>query len=324
MNQPLTLDEAAAVVLDSGAELRAGGTDTTARRRGGVTRSAAVQIPLLPALHGITRQADGTTRIGALTGVAELSDDPGLQADYPALTRTAGALATPQIRTAGTLGGNLLQHNRCWYYRNPHFSCYRDGGEGCPARTGIHLHAAVIDQGPCIAPHPSSIAIALLSYDARIDVHELGTLSVADLYGDGSDPTRDHLLAPQQILTAVTLPAPLSGERAAYNRAISRAGAEWPLVEAVARVSVSDGIVTAAGVAAGGIAHTPLRLPEVEDALLGREPTPEILFTAATAATERCSPLPQTRYKVELLRDTVLDVLEKAVGAEAPTRAETN
>ncbi|HET6354817.1 FAD binding domain-containing protein [Streptomyces sp.] len=317
MNQPLTLDEAAAVVAANGGELRAGGTDTVARRRGGVTRAASVQIPLLPALRGITRQAEGTTRIGALTGVAELAEDPGLQADYPALTLTAGALATPQIRHAGTLGGNLLQHNRCWYYRNPYFSCYRDGGDGCPARTGVHLHAAVIDQGPCIAPHPSSIAIALLSYDAQVDVHEGGTLPVADLYGDGSDPTRDHLLAPQQILTAVTLPAPLPGERAAYNRAISRAKAEWPLVEAVARVTVSDGIVTTVAVAAGGIAHTPLRMTDVEDALLGREPTPENLFTAATAATTRCSPLPQTRYKVELLRDTVLDVLETALRAEA-------
>ncbi|NUK36801.1 FAD binding domain-containing protein [Streptomyces lunaelactis] len=319
MNQPLTLDEASAVVLDNDAELRAGGTDTTARRRGGVTRRASVQIPLLPSLHGIVRQADGTTRIGALTGVAELCADPGLQAGYPALTRTAGALATPQIRTAGTLGGNLLQHNRCWYYRNPHFSCYRDGGDDCPARTGVHPNAAVIDQGPCIAPHPSSIAIALLVHDAQVDVHERGTLSVADLYGDGSDPTRAHLLAPQEILTAVTLPAPLPGERAAYNRAISRAEAEWPLVEAVARVTVSDDVVTAVAVAAGGIAHTPLRLPEVEDALLGRRPTPEILLSAATAATERCSPLPQTRYKVELLRDTVLDVLEKAIG-NAPVR----
>ncbi|MFI9610487.1 FAD binding domain-containing protein [Streptomyces sp. NPDC052023] len=316
MNQPSTLDEAAALVLDHGGELRAGGTDTTARRRGGVTRGGSVLIPLLPALHGITRQDDGTTRIGALTGVAELSEDPGLRADYPALTMTSGALATPQIRTAGTLGGNLLQHNRCVYYRNPHFSCHRDGGDGCPARTGVHLHAAVIDQGPCVAPHPSSIAIALLAYDAVIDVHAQGLMPVADLYGDGSDPTRDHLLGPEQILTAVTLPAPLAGELAAYNRAISRAKAEWPLVEAVARVAVSDGIVTSVAVAVGGVAHTPLRLPEVEDALLGREPTPDRLLTAASAAMARCAPLPQTRFKVELLRDTVLDVLETATRAE--------
>ena len=118
------------------------------------SRRRPSRSPRLPALRGITRRADGTTRIGALTSVAELAADPGLRADYPALTMTAGALATPQIRAAGTLGGNLLQRNRCWYYRNPHFSCYRDGGDGCPARTGIHLHAAVVFrvEAPARAP----------------------------------------------------------------------------------------------------------------------------------------------------------------------------
>ncbi|MFE0703164.1 FAD binding domain-containing protein [Streptomyces sp. NPDC058872] len=317
MNQPLTLNEASAAVLDGGGELQAGGTDTTARRHAGITARPTVQIPLLSDLHGITRRADGTTRIGALTTVAELSSHPELMADYPALPETAGALATPQIRNVGTLGGNLLQHNRCWYYRNPHFRCHRDGGDACPAHGGVTLHGTVVPQGPCIAPHPSSIAIALLGYDADVEVHELGTVGVADLYGDGSDPTRDHLLAPHQILTAVTLPAPLAGEHAAYNRAISRAKAEWPLVEAVARAAMSDGLVRAVAVAAGGIAHTPLRLPEVEGVLLGREPTPELLLAAATAATERCAQGEGTRFKVDLLRDIVLDVLEGTIPTEA-------
>ncbi|MFE0645082.1 2Fe-2S iron-sulfur cluster-binding protein [Streptomyces sp. NPDC058877] len=214
----------------------------------------------------------------------------------------------------GSKRGNLLQHNRCWHYRNPHFRCHRDGGDECPAHSGVTLHGTVVPQGPCIAPHPSSIAIALLGYDAAVEVHGLGTVGVADLYGDGSDPTRDHLLAPHQILTAVTLPAPLSGERAAYDRAISRAEAEWPLVETVARAAMSDGLVRAVAVAAGGIAHTPLRLPEVEGVLLGRRPTPELLLTAAT---ERCAQREGTRFKVDLLRDTVLDVLKGAIPAEA-------
>ncbi|RSS60527.1 FAD binding domain-containing protein, partial [Streptomyces sp. WAC06614] len=156
MNRPRTLDEAAALVRAGHGELRAGGTDTTARRHRAAAGPPPVQIPPLPALYGITRHGDGTTRLGALTTLAALAADPGLRADYPALTRTAAAVATPQIRAAATLGGNLLQHNRCAYYRNPHVRCFRDGGDGCPARDGVHRHAAVIDQGPCIAPHPSS------------------------------------------------------------------------------------------------------------------------------------------------------------------------
>ncbi|MFD9466525.1 FAD binding domain-containing protein [Streptomyces sp. NPDC060027] len=312
MNQPRTLSETAESVRTLRGELRAGGTDRVARVRAGIAQGSAIQIPPLPDLNGITAQADGTVRLGALTLISELADDPVLQTHYPALTLTAGALATPQIRAAGTLGGNLLQHNRCWYYRNPHFTCYRNGGDSCPARTGVHHHAVVIDQGPCVAPHPSSIAMALIGYDAWIDVHERGAFHITDLYGDGSDPTHDHLLDAHDVLTAVTLPAPLPGERAAYHRAISRAKAEWPLVEAVARLTLSAGVIETAAVTAGGIARTPLRLPAVEAALVGRSATAENLLAAAEEATHGCSPLPHTQYKVELLRDTVLEVLERA------------
>nr|MBA2309820.1 FAD binding domain-containing protein [Pseudonocardiales bacterium] len=255
-------------------------------------------------------------RIGALATVAAIAADPMLAASYPALTATAGALATPQIRAAGTLGGNLLQRNRCWYYRNPHFSCFQTGGDGCPARDGLNLYSAVIDQGPCVAPHASSLAMALLAYDARVEVHGRGTVAVHELYGDGSDPTRDHLLDAGEVLLAVELPAPVPGERAAYHRAISRAEAEWPLVEAVARLVVDGSTITLAAVAVGGVAHTPLRLPEVEAALVG-QPTapgqlPAQLLAAAQTATQRCEPLAQTGYKVDLLRDTVLEVVERA------------
>lgn len=317
MNPVLTtLEEVARALRDNGGELRAGGTDVTARQRSGQAAGPFVDLSVVSAMpYGIEWADDGSATIGALTTVAEIASDPRLRASYPALSATAAALATPQIRTAGTLGGNLLQRNRCWYYRNRHFSCFQTGGDGCPARDGLHLYSAVIDQGACVAPHPSSIAMALLAYDSYADVYERGRLPVSELYGDGSDPTRDHLLDSDQVLLSVGLPIPESGERAAYHRAIGRAEAEWPLVEAVARVVVDGRKIAAAGVAVGGAAHTPLRLPEVEGALVGSEVgsrSPAALLAAAEAALARCSPLPQTGYKVGLLRDTVLEVLERA------------
>jgi xanthine dehydrogenase YagS FAD-binding subunit len=309
----MTLDAVISVVRQGG-ELRAGGTDTSARSRTGRAPGPFVDLAAVPGLRGIEWRPDGGARIGALTSIAELATDPRLRAGYPALAATAGGLATPQIRAAGTLGGNLLQRNRCWYYRNPRFACYQTGGDSCPARAGLHLYSAVVDQGPCVAPHPSSIAMALLAYDARVDVHGRGTLPVADVYGDGSDPTRDHLLGPGEVLTAVELPAPAADERAAYHRAIGRAEAEWPLVEAVARLVVTGGAVRTVAVAAGGVAHTPLRLPEVEAALDGAVITWDALRAAAEQVTDRCAPLPQTGYKVALFRDTVLEVLERAAG----------
>ncbi|PZR93408.1 MAG: oxidoreductase [Candidatus Nephthysia bennettiae] len=300
-----------------GGELRAGGTDVTARQRVGRATAPFIDLRAAAELHGIEWRADGGARIGAMTSVAALVTDPQLRAAYPALSLTAGGLATPQVRAAGTLGGNLLQRNRCWYYRNPRFSCFQTGGEGCPARDGLHLYSAVIEQGPCIAPHASSIAMALLAYDdVYADVHGRGRVPLADVYGDGSDPTLDHLLAPTDVLLAVELPAPTLGEAAAYHRAIGRAEGEWPLVEAVARLVIDDAsVITSAAVAVGAVAHTPLRLPEVGAALVGQVATSADLLAAAALATERCSPLPQTGYKVDLLRDTVLEVLERAADA---------
>jgi len=310
-----TVVDVVAEVTGRGGELRAGGTDVTARRALGRSTGPWVDLGGVDGLRGIERRPDGSVRIGAMTTVAEIAADAGLCAGHPALTDTARGLATPQIRTMATLGGNLLQRNRCWYYRNPRFTCFQTGGDGCPARAGQHLYSSVVDLSPCVAPHASSVAVALLTYDATADVHGRGTLPVADLYGPDAD--RDHVLAPSDVLLAVDLPAPTEGERAAYHRAIGRAEAEWPLVEAVARIVVDDGVITTAAVAVGGVARTPLRLPEVEAALLGRPATPGTLGAAADAATARCTPLPQTGYKVALLRGTVLHVLERATAPPA-------
>ncbi|MGG8406351.1 FAD binding domain-containing protein, partial [Streptomyces sp. 12297] len=233
----------------------------------------------------------------------------------PALALAAGTAATPQIRAAGTLGGNLLQRNRCWYFRNPHVDCLQKGGTGCPAREGDHHFGVVSGDGPCIAPHPSTLAMALLTYDAQAEVHGESPRNIVDLYGDGDGLHHaDHLLPPDRILTSVRLPAPLPGERAACHRAVSRAHAEWPLVEATARLALDGDTVTHAAVAAGGVARVPLRLTEVEAALIGREATPEALVEAAATVLARCRPQPQTGYKATLFRDTVLEVLERAAG----------
>ncbi|WP_309237091.1 FAD binding domain-containing protein [Actinomadura sp. BRA 177] len=297
-----TIEDAAAAVRDTGGELRAGGTDI-------MTRAARPPVDLLgiPALRGITWRPDGSARIGALTTIADLLADDRLTAAYPALAATAAAVATPQIRNVATVGGNLLQRNRCWYPRNS-LTCHQTGGDTCPARDGAHLYSAVIDQGPCIAPHPSSLAGALLTYAATAEVHGRDALDVADLYGDGTDPTRDHRLDPTEILQAVLLPAP-TPERAAYRRATAREMAEWPLVEAAARLTFDGETITTAAVAVGGVARTPLLLPEVAEALVGKPATQETLAAAADLATARCSPFPQTAYKVPLLRATLIDTL---------------
>ncbi|MFD7098892.1 FAD binding domain-containing protein [Streptomyces xanthophaeus] len=315
MSTEPALGDLSAAVLARGGELRAGGTDTTARQRSGVSPGPFTDLAGAGPLRGCTQLRGGGLRIGALTTLAALADDPQVRAGWPALALSAGSAATPQIRAAGTVGGNLLQRNRCWYYRNPHVSWLQKGGTGCPAREGDHHFGVVSGDGPCITPHPSTLAMALLTYDAEAEIHGESPRPVADLYGDGDRLFHaDHLLPPDRILTAVQLPAPLPGERAAYHRATSRAHGEWPLVEAAVRLAFDGATVTHAAVAAGGVARVPLRLPEVEAALIGRAATPEVLAAAAATVLTRCRPLPQTAYKTGLFGNTVLEALERATG----------
>jgi xanthine dehydrogenase YagS FAD-binding subunit len=154
--------------------------------------------------------------------------------------------------------------------------------------------------------------MALMTYAATIDTTQRDGLGVGDVLGDGSDPSRDHLLADDEVLTRVTLPPPAAGERAAYFRSISRFEAEWPLVEAVVRVVRDDaGTVTSCGVAIGGVAPVPLRLGAVEELLTGTSLDDETVSAAAVEATRGARPLPETGYKVQLVEATVREVLER-------------
>ena len=311
---PTTVED----VLAASGEVRAGGTDLQERRHAGISRGDSVDLRDVPGLDAVQRTKDGGLRLGAKVRLAQLAAHPEVRAGYPGLAAAAGTLATPQIRAMASLGGSLLQHNRCWYYRSPHSRCFKSGAEGCPAREGDHLYHACFDLGPCVSVHPSTMGMALLAHDARVEVAGAEGRTVAELYGDGSDPRVDHRLEPGALLTAVVLGPPPAGERAAYFRAIARSRSEWPLVEVLARVMVKGTTIEAAAVAVGGVAPVPLRLPAVEAALVGKPAAPATLTDAAPRAREGATPLPMTGYKVDLLEGTVLETLERALAIATP------
>jgi xanthine dehydrogenase YagS FAD-binding subunit len=296
------------------AEFRASGTDLLERRRSGVSRGPIVDIVPTSDMIGIAWDADGAAGIGASTSIAAIAADSRLAAAYPGLVAAAGGLGTPQVRRLATLGGNLAQRSRCWYYRNPRFACFKKGGETCPARAGNHLYAVVFDLGPCVAPHPSTMATALLAYEAKVMTNQRKGLGVEQLLGDGSNGAADHALAAGEMIEAVQLARPLPAERAAYNRAIGRAYAEWPLVEVVARVVVANSAFQFVRLAAGGVAPAAIRLSGAEAAAQGAPVTPATIASAARAATQGAKPLPMTAYKLDLLSGLVQDLLERCSG----------
>ncbi|MES2194006.1 MAG: FAD binding domain-containing protein [Pseudomonadota bacterium] len=296
------------------AEFRAAGTDLSERRRSGVSKGPLIDLAVAPDTIGVTWGTDGAATIGALTSIAAIAADPRIAAAYPGIAASALGLATPQIRHLATLGGNLAQRSRCWYFRDPHIACLKKGGSDCPARTGNHLYSVAFDLGPCVAPHPSTMAAALLAYDARIVTSQRPAISIDELLGDGSNGTSDHTLAPDEMIRSVELPAPLPGERALYKRAISRSHAEWPLAEVCARAVVSNGTFQFIRITAGGIAPVPLRLAACEAALQGKPGSAAVVAEAARKATSGAKPLPMTGYKLDLLEGVVHDLLERLAG----------
>ncbi|MBR1122967.1 FAD binding domain-containing protein [Bradyrhizobium lablabi] len=293
------------------AEFRAAGTDLSERRRSGVSRGPLVDIAARPELTDIEWGAGGAARIGAFVTIAALASNERIAAAYPGLAASALGLATPQVRHLATLGGNLAQRSRCWYFRNPHIDCLKKSGADCPARDGNHLYGVAFDLGPCVAPHPSTMAAALLAYDARVATDQRSALTIGELLGDGSDGSADHALRPGEMIRSIALPPPQQSERALYKRAISRTHAEWPLAEVCARAVVKDGAFQFIRLAAGGIAPRPLRLAASEAALQGKPADAATIAEAAKLATSGAKPLPMTGYKLDLLSGLVKDLVER-------------
>jgi len=271
-------------------EFRAAGTDLSERRRSGVSKGPLIDIAATGDAS-IVWAADGAATIGASATIATIAADTRIKEVYPGVAASAQGLATPQIRHLATLGGNLVQRSRCWYFRKAHIDCLKKGGSNCPARSGNHLYGVAFDLGPCVAPHPSTMAAALLAYGATIVTDRHSGLSIGELLGDGSNGQADHALS--------------------ANEMIKQIAAEWPLVELCARAVVADGIFKFVRLGAGGIAPVPLRLKASEAALEGQRANAATIAEAARQATAGAKPLPMTGYKLDLLSGLVRDLLEQ-------------
>ena len=294
-------------------EIRAGGTDFQERRRSRVSKGELIDITGLKGLDKIEKNSDGSTSIGTLVSIDTIANDPFIQKSYSGLAEAAGALATPQIRLVGTMGGSLLQRTRCHYYRNPHFDCYKKGGDSCPAREGEHTFGVCFDLGPCVFPHPSTLGMVLMAYGAEYELNGKEKHPIANLFGSGIDPHKDNSLKEGEVLTKIILPKALENEKTAYFRSISRARAEWPLVEVIARLLVLDNTITFASVAMGGVANIPILLPRVNETLLNQPGNDATMEKAAKIATEGANPSPDTAYKVDLVYGTVYETLRRAM-----------
>ncbi|MDQ2871104.1 MAG: FAD binding domain-containing protein [Acidobacteriota bacterium] len=299
-----------------GSILKAGGVDLLDRMKEGLeTPDRVVSIAHVPGHDGI--EIGPPARIGALATLARLDTHAELRRVYPALADAAGGAATPQIRNMATLGGNLAQRPRCWYFRQAEFDCSKKGGAQCFALNGENRFHAIFDTDVCCCIHPSATAVALLAYGARIDT--VGTrgkrsIPIEDFFvAPREDPTRENQLAAGEVIEAVVLPAPAPGTRSVYRKLKEKESFDWPLVEAAVSVTVSGGTIQDARVILGSVSPVPRRARGAEKILAGGHPSPELIARAAEAAVAGATPLSQNAHKVRMARVMVERALREAL-----------
>jgi xanthine dehydrogenase YagS FAD-binding subunit len=278
--------------------------------------SELVDISAVASLRGL-REHQGGTRIGALTTIAELARNQRVRRLYPGLARAAAEVASPQLRNQGTLGGNLCQRPRCWYYRGE-FHCLRKGGDTCYAAGGENHQHCIFGGSDCFYVHPSDTAPMLLALGARVELAgpkgpreiALGELFVAP----AEDFQREVSLEPGELLTAVLLPAPGPGQVSRYRKVRARRAWDFALAGVALSLQLEGGRVREPRVALTGVAPVPWRARAAEQALDGQPLSPQVIRAAGAAALLGARPMEHNAYKLPLVRAVVEQELAAAAG----------
>ena len=309
--------DAAISAIGPDARFLAGGTNLLDLMKGDIENpSRLIDINRLP-LAQVTETAQGGLRIGALVRNSDCAENPVVKERYPLLSQALLAGASPQLRNMASVGGNLMQRTRCYYFYDTAFAeCNkRDPGSGCAAREGFNrIHAILGASDQCVAVHPSDMAVALAALDAQIEVQGPdGTRRIAAsefhrLPGDA--PQRDTVLGAGELIVAIELPPNRLAGRSLYLKLRDRASFAFALVSVAAALEVENGVVKDARVALGGVAHKPWRPRDAERALIGSRMHSSALARAADAAIAGARPLQHNAFKVELARRAVVRALE--------------
>jgi xanthine dehydrogenase YagS FAD-binding subunit len=313
-----SMEEATRQLAEGGARVHAGGTDLLGCLRDDVFEvDRVVSITSLPGLRGVRATSDGGLSIGALTPIAEVAANELVNERARALAQAAGEVGTPQLRNQGTLGGNLCQKPRCWYYRGP-FDCRRKGGERCFAVLGNNEGHAVFGGMRCYIAHPSDTAPALvaLGATARLEGPDgVRRVPLEDFFVlPEQDHTRENVLQTGEVLTEVVVPAPGEGMTSSYAKVRGRRSWDFALAGvALALGMASDGTVRRARVVFSGVAPAPWRSAPAEAVITGRRLTDDVIREAGAASVEDAQPMAHNGYKVPMMRSLLERELSAAV-----------
>jgi xanthine dehydrogenase YagS FAD-binding subunit len=310
--QPVQVEDALAIAgrLAERGWLVGGGQDTYGWLKDRAkTTDALIDLSAIEALRGVRETADGI-EIGALSTLTEISENPLIKARYSVLSDAAAVVASPQIRNIGTLGGNISQDVRCWYYRRG-LSCYRAGGNLCYADTpqGMNREHSLFEASRCVAASASDTAPALVALDATMVIRSLDgerLVPAQDYFvGPALDIENTTVLKPGEILTAVRIPATWANATFYFEKVADRNVWDFSLVNVAAAFKLSNGIIEDSRIVCGAVQCTPRRVVNVENAIRGKAKTSATAEAVATMATQGARELAHNGFKVPLMENLV-------------------
>jgi xanthine dehydrogenase YagS FAD-binding subunit len=316
-----SIDDALSLMKTDGATIKAGGVDLLDLMKEHLFEpTRLVNIRNIRDLDYVKLDGD-TLRIGPLATLAKLADDPTLKTKFTALADAAGHAATPQIRNMATIGGNLMQRPRCWYFRNELFHCRKKGGETCYAQQGENQYHAIFNNQLCAIVHPSATAVALVALGASIELtsadnkkreiplEKFFTLPAIDLH-------RENSIQPGEIITEVRVPTLPATAKSVYIKQGEKESFDWPIGEIAAVIDRNgDGTCKSASVVLGAASPVPHRAKEVESTLVGQKVDEALVRSAAQAALKAATPLANNRYKIALFQTLIEQAVLGAAGA---------
>lgn len=307
--------------VDEAARPIAGGQDLLTTMKDYSTRpSRVVNIKQIPGLDRIQVNSKTGLTIGALVTLSQLETSQVVRTGFPGLAEAAHSIATPQIRNLGTVGGNLCQRPRCWYYRLEEVICLKKGGSECYAFNGENKYNAILGGGPSYIVHPSDLAPMLVALGASVAVAGADGKRVIPLDKFFTLPDenirRENVLKNDEIITQIQVPASPLAARSAFLKFKERESMDFALASVAAAVQLAaDKTVTKVGLVLGGVAPIPWRAAAAERFLVGKTLSAEVVAEAAKMALQGAEPLEKNAYKVPLTKTLVRRALAKAAGA---------
>ncbi len=321
--RPADLPNAVRLLAQPGHIALAGGVDVLdLLKQQIVAPRTLVDLKGLKELDGISISPDGGLRLGALARLSDVAAAGPVREHFTAVAEGAGEAATPQIRNLGTVGGNLLQRPRCWYFRNPDIQCLKKGGRICYALNGLNRYHAILGGSPSFIVHPSNLALPLVAHGASVRLIGPGgeRIVVLDQFFSlpSIDPTRENILRPGEILVEVTVPRPPANARSTYMEVREKQSFDWPLVSVAAMLVIDprSRMVRDSRVVLGAVAPIPWRSREAEQVLSGAILNRKRAADAADAALKDARPLPHNAYKVPIAKALVRRAVLRAGGVE--------